>query len=185
MVFDWRFLPKWDAYIGTMYSAAFGGLRQRRYFPQQPRHHRWRTVPLLENAAAGFSEIVSPLFVRVTALLFDRIDQPAGDEPAGLVFCVEEIAKAAPAEWWGPAAFGRLRARSKPPILGLGADTIRRRIACAASAPLVAVRLDLVSRRRLRELECTRSCRRQSSLGVTAGAAPVAVRKGFSPPFAA
>ena len=23
---DWRFLPKWDAYIGTMYSAAFGGL---------------------------------------------------------------------------------------------------------------------------------------------------------------
>jgi hypothetical protein len=26
MVLDWRFLPKWDAYIGTMYSAAFGGL---------------------------------------------------------------------------------------------------------------------------------------------------------------
>jgi Gram-negative porin len=26
LVFDWRFLPKWDAYIGTMYSAAFGGL---------------------------------------------------------------------------------------------------------------------------------------------------------------
>ncbi len=25
-VLDWRFLPKWDAYIGTMYSAAFGGL---------------------------------------------------------------------------------------------------------------------------------------------------------------
>jgi hypothetical protein len=25
-VIDWRFLPKWDAYIGTMYSAAFGGL---------------------------------------------------------------------------------------------------------------------------------------------------------------
>jgi predicted porin len=24
--FDWRFLPKWDAYIGTMYSAAFGGI---------------------------------------------------------------------------------------------------------------------------------------------------------------
>jgi predicted porin len=24
-VLDWRFLPKWDAYIGTMYSAAFGG----------------------------------------------------------------------------------------------------------------------------------------------------------------
>ena len=24
-VVDWRFLPKWDAYIGTMYSAAFGG----------------------------------------------------------------------------------------------------------------------------------------------------------------
>ncbi len=26
LVFDWRFLPKWDAYIGTMYSAAFGGI---------------------------------------------------------------------------------------------------------------------------------------------------------------
>jgi predicted porin len=26
VVLDWRFLPKWDAYIGTMYSAAFGGL---------------------------------------------------------------------------------------------------------------------------------------------------------------
>ncbi|MDR3423125.1 MAG: hypothetical protein P4L80_18130 [Xanthobacteraceae bacterium] len=26
LVLDWRFLPKWDAYIGTMYSAAFGGL---------------------------------------------------------------------------------------------------------------------------------------------------------------
>jgi len=26
MVLDWRFLPKWDAYIGTMYSAAFGGI---------------------------------------------------------------------------------------------------------------------------------------------------------------
>ena len=25
-VLDWRFLPKWDAYIGTMYSAAFGGI---------------------------------------------------------------------------------------------------------------------------------------------------------------
>jgi hypothetical protein len=25
LVLDWRFLPKWDAYIGTMYSAAFGG----------------------------------------------------------------------------------------------------------------------------------------------------------------
>jgi len=25
-VLDWRVLPKWDAYIGTMYSAAFGGL---------------------------------------------------------------------------------------------------------------------------------------------------------------
>ncbi|MGB7100138.1 MAG: hypothetical protein WBD95_15420 [Xanthobacteraceae bacterium] len=25
-VIDWRFLPKWDAYIGVMYSAAFGGL---------------------------------------------------------------------------------------------------------------------------------------------------------------
>jgi hypothetical protein len=25
-VIDWRFLPKWDAYIGTMYSAAFGGI---------------------------------------------------------------------------------------------------------------------------------------------------------------
>jgi hypothetical protein len=24
-VIDWRFLPKWDAYIGTMYSAAFAG----------------------------------------------------------------------------------------------------------------------------------------------------------------
>ena len=24
-VLDWRFLPKWDAYIGTFYSAAFGG----------------------------------------------------------------------------------------------------------------------------------------------------------------
>jgi predicted porin len=26
LVLDWRFLPKWDAYIGTFYSAAFGGL---------------------------------------------------------------------------------------------------------------------------------------------------------------
>ena len=26
VVLDWRFLPKWDAYIGTMYSAAFGGV---------------------------------------------------------------------------------------------------------------------------------------------------------------
>jgi len=26
VVFDWRFLPKWDAYIGTFYTAAFGGL---------------------------------------------------------------------------------------------------------------------------------------------------------------
>jgi predicted porin len=26
VVFDWRFLPKWDAYIGTFYSAAFGGI---------------------------------------------------------------------------------------------------------------------------------------------------------------
>jgi predicted porin len=25
-VLDWRFLPKWDAYIGTMYSAAFGAI---------------------------------------------------------------------------------------------------------------------------------------------------------------
>jgi hypothetical protein len=25
-VLDWRFLPKWDWYLGTMYSAAFGGL---------------------------------------------------------------------------------------------------------------------------------------------------------------
>jgi predicted porin len=25
-VLDWRFLPKWDTYIGVMYSAAFGGL---------------------------------------------------------------------------------------------------------------------------------------------------------------
>ena len=25
-VLDWRFLPKWDCYIGMMYSAAFGGL---------------------------------------------------------------------------------------------------------------------------------------------------------------
>jgi predicted porin len=25
-VLDWRFLPKWDAYIGAMYSAAFGGI---------------------------------------------------------------------------------------------------------------------------------------------------------------
>jgi len=26
VVIDWRFAAKWDAYIGTMYSAAFGGL---------------------------------------------------------------------------------------------------------------------------------------------------------------
>jgi predicted porin len=26
MVLDWRFLPKWDAYIGVTYSAAFGGI---------------------------------------------------------------------------------------------------------------------------------------------------------------
>jgi hypothetical protein len=26
VVLDWRFLPKWDVYIGTMYSSAFGGL---------------------------------------------------------------------------------------------------------------------------------------------------------------
>jgi predicted porin len=26
LVLDWRFLPKWDAYIGTMYSAAFGAI---------------------------------------------------------------------------------------------------------------------------------------------------------------
>ena len=26
VVLDWRFLPKWDAYIGTMYSAAYGGI---------------------------------------------------------------------------------------------------------------------------------------------------------------
>jgi predicted porin len=26
MVLDWRFLPKWDTYIGFMYSAAFGGI---------------------------------------------------------------------------------------------------------------------------------------------------------------
>ncbi len=26
MVLDWRFLPKWDAYLGTMYSAEFGGI---------------------------------------------------------------------------------------------------------------------------------------------------------------
>ncbi|MGD0332695.1 MAG: hypothetical protein ABSA90_05500 [Xanthobacteraceae bacterium] len=26
MVLDWRFLPKWDTYIGFMYSAAYGGL---------------------------------------------------------------------------------------------------------------------------------------------------------------
>ena len=25
-VLDWRFLPKWDAYIGTFYTAAYGGL---------------------------------------------------------------------------------------------------------------------------------------------------------------
>jgi Gram-negative porin len=25
-VLDWRFLPKWDAYIGTFYTAAFGGI---------------------------------------------------------------------------------------------------------------------------------------------------------------
>ena len=25
-VLDWRFLPKWDAYIGTMYSQATGGI---------------------------------------------------------------------------------------------------------------------------------------------------------------
>ncbi len=25
-VLDWRFLPKWDAYIGVMYSTAFGGI---------------------------------------------------------------------------------------------------------------------------------------------------------------
>ncbi len=25
-VLDWRFLPKWDSYIGTMYSVAAGGL---------------------------------------------------------------------------------------------------------------------------------------------------------------
>ena len=25
-VLDWRFLPKWDWYIGTMYSVAFGGI---------------------------------------------------------------------------------------------------------------------------------------------------------------
>src|SRR5208337_1044313 len=24
-VLDWRFLPKWDAYIGTFYTAAYGG----------------------------------------------------------------------------------------------------------------------------------------------------------------
>jgi Gram-negative porin len=26
VVLDWRFLPKWDAYIGTMYSQAYGGI---------------------------------------------------------------------------------------------------------------------------------------------------------------
>ena len=26
MALDWRFLPKWDTYIGVMYSAAYGGL---------------------------------------------------------------------------------------------------------------------------------------------------------------
>lgn len=26
VLLDWRFLPKWDAYLGTMYSAAYGGL---------------------------------------------------------------------------------------------------------------------------------------------------------------
>jgi hypothetical protein len=25
-VLDWRFLPKWDAYIGTAYSVAYGGV---------------------------------------------------------------------------------------------------------------------------------------------------------------
>ena len=25
-VLDWRFLPKWDAYIGLMYSIAEGGI---------------------------------------------------------------------------------------------------------------------------------------------------------------
>ena len=26
VVLDWRFLPKWDWYIGTMYSVAYGGI---------------------------------------------------------------------------------------------------------------------------------------------------------------
>ena len=39
-VLDWRFLPKWDAYIGTFLHGSVWRLRQRRYFPQQPCHHR-------------------------------------------------------------------------------------------------------------------------------------------------
>ena len=30
-VLDWRFLPKWDTYIGILYSAEFGGLANGRY----------------------------------------------------------------------------------------------------------------------------------------------------------
>ena len=48
VVLDWRFLPKWDAYIGTMYSAEFGGIANgdiaRNNVAPQPR----RPLPVLK-----------------------------------------------------------------------------------------------------------------------------------------
>ena len=39
VVLDWRFLPKWDCYIGIDVLGGVWRHRQRRYYPQQPRYH--------------------------------------------------------------------------------------------------------------------------------------------------
>ena len=58
-VLDWRFLPKWDTFIGTMYSAAFGGFANGDIFPQQPCHHCRRPLPVLTKRQAGFRRFVA------------------------------------------------------------------------------------------------------------------------------
>ena len=47
LVLDWRFLPKWDSYIGTMYSVAYGGIANGDISPQQPRYHERCALPVL------------------------------------------------------------------------------------------------------------------------------------------
>ena len=55
VVLDWRFLPKWDWYIGTMYSVAFGGIANGDISPQQPRYHERCALPVLRSLQAGLS----------------------------------------------------------------------------------------------------------------------------------